>query len=139
MERVVSCSDWAAYMTALRAERAAAEAAQQACAEQHHQHVIIRSLWESLGAAVALRRAADQRALMHGQRSRQQQVRLASPGSCCVGFTHTKATAWLLFTKTILRCFLHAVLPAINAHIFMCRTTLLRNFAVGAACQASHC
>ena len=75
-------------MCVLHEEQAALAAAQRACAEQHHQQVVIRALWEGLGAAVALRRAADQSALVHFQNSRQQQVwfTMWSSGQvCCLG------------------------------------------------------
>ena len=61
-------------MSVLHEEQAALEAAQRVCAEQHHQQVVIRALWEGLGAAVALRRAANKSALVHCQNRRQQQV-----------------------------------------------------------------
>lgn len=66
-------------MVELQAERAAAEAAQQACAELHHQQAMLRSLWEGLGAAVALRRAAHQKALQHLHHIKQRQVPPCTP------------------------------------------------------------
>ena len=61
-------------MRGVQAERSAAEAALQEGAQRHHRQVMVRSLWEALGAAVALRRAADQMAHRHSCQSSQRQV-----------------------------------------------------------------
>lgn len=62
------------YVIAVRLERATQEAAQQQLAEQHHRQVLIRGLWEGLGQALNLRRAAHQNAHRHFQLCRQRLV-----------------------------------------------------------------